>query len=351
MHTVTSSSADQAWRQVASLLLDSSETIRQPSRGGDTIELLHVALHLTELSQKWVVSRTPPLNPAFALVEALWIAAGRRDAALPTYWNPVLRRYCGDSDDYHGAYGYRLRHQLGFDQLDRVYRILQSSPDTRQCVLQMWDGRIDLPLDDGSPVDPDIPCNVVALPKLCNGRLEWLELIRSNDLFLGVPHNIVQFTSLQEILSGWLGARAGSYIQVSDSMHVYTRDVGAVRSSLDPIEGPQSSDTFALDCPSWDRMFPSLMKRLDTLTLPNLSISEFGAVAYARDAPAAYENSVRIAAADAARRRGWHDQAHECMEGCTNLALKQMWLRWQARCDARQSASKVKHDNGSLKIL
>jgi thymidylate synthase len=319
------------------LLLASNETSQQPSRGGDTLELLHVALEIGAPSQRWVVSRTPPLNPAFALVEALWIAAGRRDASLPTYWNPLLRNYCGDADYYHGAYGYRLRHQFGFDQLDRVYHALESSPNTRQCVLQIWNSATDMPLNDGSPVNPDIPCNIAALPKVRQGRLEWLQVIRSNDLFLGVPHNIVQFTVLQEILSGWLRLEVGPYVQVSDSMHIYIKDVDAVKSSLTPIDSPQNPDTFALDRSTWERIFPGVMRRLDALTLPSLTTADFKRLAFTQDTPAAYENAVLVAAADAARRRGWRDQVDESIGRCTNPTLQHLWTRWLARCEAHRS--------------
>ena len=251
-----------------------------------------------------------------------------------------MRDYCGAAANYHGAYGYRLRHQLGFDQLDRVYRALLSAPDTRQCVLQIWDSAIDMPRDDGSPVDPDIPCNVLAFPKLRNGRLQWLQVIRSNDLFLGVPHNVVQFTVLQEILSGWLGVRPGSYVQISDSMHIYTRDKDAIRSSVS-VDAPRSSDSYILDRATWDQVFPSVMQRLDDLTRPTLSTVGFREVAFSSDAPAAYENAVLVAAADSARRRGWKDEAEECIDRCTNAALRLLWSRWRARCDAKRSLNRA----------
>jgi thymidylate synthase len=338
MHMIISNSADEAWRRVANLLLGSTDVLTQPSRGGETSELLHVALEIEDPSQRWVISRTPSMNPAFALVESFWIAAGRRDAALPTYWNPRLRNYCGDAPNYHGAYGYRLRHQLGLDQLDRVYRALLAAPDTRQCVLQIWNSAIDMPREDGSPVDPDIPCSVLAFPKLRKGQLQWLQVIRSSDLFLGVPHNIVQFTILQEILSGWLGVRPGSYVQVSDSMHIYTRDLGAISSSL-PIDPPRSSDSYALDRITWEKTFPHVMQRLEKLALPTLSTNGFRAVAFSSDAPTAYENAVLVAAADSARRHGWKQEIEECVDRCTNSALRLLWSRWLARCDGMQSAN------------
>ena len=205
MHVIAGLTADEVWQAAARLLLDPTQAVPQSSRAGDTFEALHVVLELQRPSQRWITSRSPAMNPAFALVEAFWIAAGRRDSGLPTYWNPALPRYCGSGESYHGAYGHRIRHHLGIDQLDRAYSALKSNPDSRQCVLQIWDSTVDLPSADGKPSNQDIPCNLLSIPKVRNGKLEWMQIIRSNDLFLGLPHNIVQFTVLQEMLSGWLG--------------------------------------------------------------------------------------------------------------------------------------------------
>jgi hypothetical protein len=40
------------------------------------------------------------------------------------------------------------------------------------------------------------PAVVAAFPKIRNGRLEWMQVIRSNDIFRGMPYNFVQFTSI-----------------------------------------------------------------------------------------------------------------------------------------------------------
>jgi thymidylate synthase len=333
LHVISKHSADEAWREAAELLLESDEAAPQSSRGGDTVELLHLVLHIEDPSQRWVASRTPAINPAFALVEVFWIASGRQDAALPNYWNPALPRFCGMGKEYHGAYGYRLRQHFGIDQLDRIYSVLATSPDSRQCVLQIWDSAVDLPHTDGTPASPDIPCNVLALPKIRRGKLEWMQIIRSNDLFLGMPHNIVQFSALQEMLSGWLGVSPGGYHQLSDSLHIYSRDLEAVRSSIPSLPGPRSTDSFALDRRTWDKVMPETVARLESLTRESLSRSEFKAIAFGRDMPAAYDNSVLVAAADSARRRGWHDLAEDSIYRCTNPALVYLWSRWRLRCE------------------
>lgn len=303
------------------------------------MEVLHVGMTIQDSRERWVVSRTPAMNPAFALVEVFWIVSGRRDAALPLHWNPALSRFSGNASAYHGAYGYRLREHFGLDQLDRIFRVLGNRPDSRQAVLQIWDSTIDLPDEMGEPANPDVPCNILALPKVRDGKLEWMQILRSNDLFLGVPHNFVQFTCLQEMLAGWLGIVPGAYEHYSDSLHLYTRDLGAVEERGTPIAFPPNIDSFALDRHSWDQTLRIVIERLERMMEPSLNPRELRALASAGDVPSAYEHALRIAGADAARRRGWQDVMEGCVAGVSNPSLVAIWNRWEERVRSRRAGT------------
>jgi hypothetical protein len=85
----------------------------------------------------------------------------------------------------------------------------------------------------------------------------------------------------------------------------------------------------------------NVMARLDALIRENLSRAEFKAVVFCHDAPPAYDNSVIIAAADAARRRGWSDLQEDCVAHCTNPTLVGLWSRWRVRCETARGAASV----------
>ena len=328
--TFQGQSADNVWLQAAEAFRRSDGVRSQDSRGGPTREILHVAISVADPRQRWVVSREPPLNLAFALAEIVWIMTGRRDLAFLDYWNRRYRDFVGPGPELHGAYGYRLRHHLGVDQLERAYRVLDGNPDTRQVVLQIWDSREDLPAPDGTPADRDVPCNVAAMPKIRDGKLEWLQVIRSNDMMLGVPHNFVQFTSMQEILAGWLGVECGSYAQVSDSLHVYDSDWDDVmRSTALPSVAP-NDDSLALPRRVSDRVFGELELRIEQLIDPATQVDTLEGLAYWDDAPQAYRNIAAVLTAEALRRRGLTDAAGRTLSRCTNPAYLQLWSRWCA---------------------
>ena len=46
-HLISGATANDAWRKAVAILLDPQASLRQPSRGGDTLELLHVTLEIS----------------------------------------------------------------------------------------------------------------------------------------------------------------------------------------------------------------------------------------------------------------------------------------------------------------
>ena len=331
--TFQGQSADDVWQQAAGAFRRSDGVRSQNSRAGQTKEILHVAISIADPGQRWVVSREPPLNLAFALAEVVWIMTGRRDLAFLDYWNNKYREFVGPGPELHGAYGYRLRQNLGIDQLERAYQVLEHDPDTRQVVLQIWDSRIDLPATDGTPANRDIPCNVVAMPKLRDGKLEWLQVIRSNDMFLGVPHNFVQFTFMQEILAGWLGVECGSYTQISDSLHVYdSRWEDVIASTALPEVSP-NTDRLNLPRKESDWVFKELERRVEKMIDPETERDMLEGLASWDSAPLAYRNMAAVLTAEALRRRGLTESASRIMSRCANPVYHQLWSRW---CSSRQ---------------
>lgn len=102
-----------------------------------------------------------------------------------------MEKFAGKGENYHGAYGKRIRSHFGFEQIEKTYEALQSIPESRQVVMQIYDARVDFPINNGTPQDEDIPCNICSLLKVRNGKLEWSQIMRSNDVLLGMPYDFV----------------------------------------------------------------------------------------------------------------------------------------------------------------
>src|SRR4051812_15538129 len=130
--TFDSTSANEAWLKAVSRFCQLVSPETQSSRAGETIELLHVGISISDPLQRWVVGRSPPINPAFALAEVIWIITGRNDSQFLNYFNSRLPEFAGRTATYPGAYGFRLRRHYGFDQLTRAYEAFRENPATRQ---------------------------------------------------------------------------------------------------------------------------------------------------------------------------------------------------------------------------
>jgi len=292
--------ANDIWKQAAMELLSDNATF-QGSRSGNMSELLHAIISINDPKQRWVTDRYPPISIAYALAELVWILAGSNDAKVINYWNPMLPKMAGYYDQYPGAYGERIRFNYGFDQLERAYHILKNNPHSRQSVILIWDPQRDVPEKDGQPINNDIPCNICSLLKIRNDKLEWTQIMRSNDMFLGLPYNIVQFTSMQEILAGWLQLEVGSYTHFSDSLHLYEQHRERLR--IVDLADNTNTDSLVIKKDNFYSVIEEMYSKMETVCKGG--ISEFNLCQltnFQSSIPQAYQNMMIIIVAYAARK-------------------------------------------------
>jgi thymidylate synthase len=334
MRVIEATTADEAWSAAARLIEAQDGTLNQSGRGGDTRELLHTCLIVSDPRSRWVLNRRPPINPAFALAEVIWILSGRDDSGFLNFWNPVLPKFAGRGPLYYGAYGQRLRYRFGIDQIRFAFETLRANPESRQAVLQIWDAASDLPLEGGQPRSPDIPCNVCSLVKIRQGRLEWVQIMRSNDLQLGWPHNVVQFTTIQEMMAAWLGVDVGTYTHFSDSLHVYVDQVHDLIEPVVLILEP-NADRWELPYDETMDVIEDIGRRMDAIRANARDAEVIRREGTMEHRSRAATNALRLIAADAARRARLHDLADELVARCSNPVLLQLWRRWLERQRSR----------------
>lgn len=325
--TFHAETADAVWGKIAKVFRAGTGASAQISRAGQTKEILHAAISISNPRARWVVSRNPPINPAFAVAEVIWIMTGRNDSAFLNYFNTGLPKFAGKVARYHGAYGHRLRRQLGIDQLDRAYSALKHKPESRQVVLQIWSGQLDLPRPRGVEASADIPCNLLSMLKVREGKLEWTQIIRSNDLFRGLPYNFVQFTTMQEIVAGWLGLEVGSYNQVSDSLHIYMSDISTLANSPGITVEP-NNDSLRLPKKQSDRIFLEMARLTEKIISPRLTAVEIVRLFKNFKGPQAYKNIMAVLCAEAVRRRKDVGAMGDIIGACSNPVYRQLFHRW-----------------------
>lgn len=230
--------------------------IAKPSRVGDVlVSTSPIMTMYQDPTNRVLFSPIRDANPFFHVMEALWMLAGRNDLPWLTRFNKKFAAYSDDGGKTQpGAYGYRWRNYFGHDQLMDIILELRQNPDTRRCVLAMWDGgaretwqrtlgQNRIPIkgfaqaiadNEEQPGDfyaavmgsADVPCNTHAYFDTIDGRLNMTVCCRSNDIIWGAyGANAVHFSFLLEFLAAATGIPMGVYRQFSNNFHLYTNIV------------------------------------------------------------------------------------------------------------------------------
>jgi thymidylate synthase len=156
-------------------------------------------------------------NPFFHFFEALWMLAGRNDVAFVSQFASKMGDFSDDGQTFNAAYGYRWRSHFGQDQIHEAIKLLRTDPNTRRCVIGMWDASYDLGLNS-----KDIPCNLGVKLCIVKGCLEMYVFNRSNDIIWGCyGANMVHMSFLQEYVASHLDCDIGKYYQISTDYHAY----------------------------------------------------------------------------------------------------------------------------------
>ncbi len=324
---IAGKTANEVWKKAAVMLLEKDSTLA--GRTGDIYEILHTFITIENPRQKWIYDRMPPISIGYALAELVWLINGEERADIINFWNPQLPKYAGACKVYYGAYGKRIRSHFGFDQLEKAYYALQEVPESRQVVIQIYDTRMDFPIESGQPRAEDIPCNICSMLKVRDGKLEWSQIMRSNDVLLGMPYNFVQFTGLQEILAGWLGLELGSYNHYSDSLHLYQRDINKIEIGQE-VE-IENKDSLSLTKSESEKIFREIYGRMEMLAINDVSEKKTYNLAKLESEYAAYNNIMLIIAAYVAYKKKYYDLVCELISICTNNTYVTMWHRWSDR--------------------
>jgi thymidylate synthase len=217
---ISEDTLDDLLVRVIGLLLKRKKRIH-PSRarllGGSAAELTGVLLKIRNPRAR--LSRTEGRGLLFGcLGEFFWYLSKSNKLKFITYY---LRRYSEESDDgasVYGAYGPRLFNSRGQDQVRNVIDLLKTNQDSRRAVIQLFDA------NDLAGRHKDIPCTCTLQFMVRESRLQMLTHMRSNDVFLGLPHDVFAFTMLQEIVARSLGVELGSYKHAVGSLHLYEND-------------------------------------------------------------------------------------------------------------------------------
>lgn len=163
------------------------------------------------------------LSSGLAAAEAIQLCAGVAMPQLTESVSASVASYVRDPDGtVHGNYGGRVGLQI-VDVIEK----LTSDRESRQAVIQIWDRGLDS--RHRLPMPKDIPCTLSIVLSITPGTtLTMSVMMRSSDVWLGIPYDVFQFRQLQRTIAHLLGCGLGQYSHHSVSMHAYEKDWTAI---------------------------------------------------------------------------------------------------------------------------
>jgi thymidylate synthase len=105
------------------------------------------------------------------------------------------------------------------DQITNVITLLAKKPTSRRAVIQLFNAEdIDRP-------HVEVPCTTTMQFFIRDEKVHMCTTMRSNDAYLGLPHDVFCFTMIQEMIANKLEKGLGEYVHFVGSMHLYTDDI------------------------------------------------------------------------------------------------------------------------------
>lgn len=226
---------DALLRHVFEVLLTEEQLVT--AGRGNFKEAFGACLHLSNPRAR--LSRSESKGKVYsALGEFLWYLSKETRLDFIDYYVPG--RFQEESDDQvtvRSGYGERLQSLRGVNQLANVVALLRERRTSRRATIQLFDA------SDLNEHYASIPCTCTLQFLVRDDRLHMFVAMRSNDAYLGLPHDIFSFTMLQEMVARAVGAELGEYKHCAGSLHLYDKQFEAAKQYLnegwqDPIQMP-----------------------------------------------------------------------------------------------------------------
>lgn len=183
----------------------------------------------------WIANRMAPMIDLrrtyikTGAAECAWFIQGTQDTSWikkhckiwEKFEEPVGFTFDGDTlMGVKNAYGYRYRNHFGRDQLQEAIDTLTVDPSNRQVYISAWDPSNDGLLNFG---EKNVPCPASFTLSVLNGQLHSSYFLRSSDLFVGLPYDMLTHSLLVTAMADTLGLQPGYISVLVGHAHLYKK--------------------------------------------------------------------------------------------------------------------------------
>lgn len=169
--------------------------------------------------------------PKSAAAEVAWYLLGTQDAAFIRKYAPLWDKfvepieqktdewpYIRKTEGVKAAYGYRWRNHFGRDQIRLAVEALKKDPSDRRCFISAWDPATD---GLGEVGQRNVPCPAVFTFSVLGGELHSSIVLRSSDIFVGLPYDVMGHALLMDAMAHELRLRPGVMHVTLAHAHLY----------------------------------------------------------------------------------------------------------------------------------
>lgn len=183
-----------------------SEFVEVNQRTGHEIKMLPypVAFPVDLRSRRLPLPGNRRVYPGTAAAEVAWFMSGEQDVTWLRAHCPIWDKFVeDDGTTIEAAYGYRWKEHFERDQIQLAIKALKANPTDRRIFISAWDPSYD---GLGAPDQKNVPCPIGFTLSLVDGHLNSAMLIRSSDIFVGLPYDVMGHAFLMDAIAESLGS-------------------------------------------------------------------------------------------------------------------------------------------------
>lgn len=209
---------DEAFEHWYAILIMNMED--EISRDGDVVgEVINAVTIIKDPTRCIMKNKIRNLPIRYCIGELLWYLSGDPSLDNIRKYSKNWDRMSDDGNTVNSNYGNLIQNEYGFNQLELCEDILKNDPNSRQAVIH-----VKPPRDIRAHPTKDLPCTLSLQFFIRDNKLYMTTYMRSNDLWMGFPYDVFQFTCMQIWLSMRLHVDLGEYTHIAGSLHLYKRN-------------------------------------------------------------------------------------------------------------------------------
>lgn len=190
----------------------------------DTKEIRNYQFTIQKPEQTIISVRNISLN--YLCGELSWYMSGSNDLKYIAKFGSLWNKMTDDGKTVNSAYGDIIFNRHNFNQLETMINLLKTDKNSRRAVIN-----INVP-NKNVITTHDEPCTICLQFLIRDDKLHLTTMMRSNDIWFGLPYDIVFFTCLQRVMAKELNVECGTYTHFATSLHMYLRDEDNIKDVI-----------------------------------------------------------------------------------------------------------------------